>query len=153
MRSSLPRTLALPLTAAVLVLSAVPAMAQTTIPTTPIPQPNDPGQAPITQPPNPAPLGHAVGDAGTGLGVLRLLPNAVTTNAILPGVGEQLPKQAALEAGMGLASAQANSESYLSYERSVAQSSPFGISIAGNSPQAPGTLVQTALPDNPEPRN
>ncbi|MBN6035108.1 hypothetical protein [Amycolatopsis sp. 195334CR] len=152
MRSSLPRTLALPLTAAVLVLSAVPAMAQTTIPTTPIPQPNDPGQAPITQPPNPAPLGHAVGDAGTGLGVLRLLPNAVTTNAILPGVGEQLPKQAALEAGMGLASAQANSESYLSYERSVAQSSPFGISIAGNSPQAPGTLVQTALPDNPEPR-
>ncbi|QFU85715.1 hypothetical protein [Amycolatopsis sp. YIM 10] len=152
MRSSLPRTLALPLTAAVLVLSAVPAMAQTTIPTTPIPQPNNPGQAPITQPPNPQPLGHAVGDAGTGLGVLRLLPNAVPTNAILPGLGEELPKQAALEAGMGLASAQANSESYLTYERSVAQSSPFGISIAGNSPQAPGSLVQTALPDNPEPR-
>ncbi|MDI5981544.1 hypothetical protein [Amycolatopsis magusensis] len=152
MRSSLPRTLALPLTAAVLVLSAVPAMAQTTIPTTPIPQPNNPGQAPITQPSNPQPLGHAVGDAGTGLGVLRLLPNAVPTNAILPGLGEELPKQAALEAGMGLASAQANSEAYLSYERSVAQSSPLGLSIAGNSPQAPGSLVQTALPDNAEPR-
>ncbi|AXB48825.1 hypothetical protein A4R43_26945 [Amycolatopsis albispora] len=149
----MPRMLALPLTAAVLVLSAVPAAAQsTTIPTTPIPQPNDPGQAPITQPPNPQPLGRAVGDAGTGLGVLRLLPNAVPTNAILPGVGEQLPKQAAFEAGMGLASAQANSESYLAYERSIAQSSPFGIAVGGNSPQAPGTLVQTALPDNPEPR-
>ncbi|RZQ61861.1 hypothetical protein EWH70_21870 [Amycolatopsis suaedae] len=133
-----------------LLLSAGPALAQQ-IPTTPIPEPKNPGQAPITSPPNPQPLGHAVGEAGTGLGVLRLLPNAVPTSAILPGLGDKLPKQAAFEAGMGLASAQANSEAYLSYERSIAQSSPFGISVAGNSPQSPGSVVQTALPDNPQP--
>ncbi|QWF81419.1 hypothetical protein [Amycolatopsis sp. CA-230715] len=151
MRGRLPRTLALPVTAAMLALSATPALADTTIPTTPIPQPANPGQAPISSPSQPQPLGHAVGEAGTALGMLRLLPNAVTTGAILPGVGEQLPKQSALEGGVGLSSAQANSESYLTYERSIAQATPFGLSIAGNSPQAPGSLAQTALPDNPQP--
>ncbi len=150
MRQRLPRVLALPAAAALLLLTAAPALAQT-IPTTPIPEPNNPGQPPMSAPIGPQPLGRAVGDAGAALGVLRLLPNAVPTSAILPGVSDQLPKQSALEAGMGLSSAQANSEAYLSYERSIAQSSPFGLSAAGNAPQTPGSLVQTALPDNPKP--
>ena len=150
MRRRLHRTLALPVTAALLVLSGTPAVADTTIPTTPSPRPANPGQAPISAPNGPQPLGHAVGDAAAALGVLRLLPNAVDTSTILPGNGQQLPKQSALEAGMGLSSAQANSEAYLSYERAIAQSSPFGLAVAGNAPQAPGSLVQTALPDNPQ---
>lgn len=149
MRRRLHRALALPVTAALLVLSGTPAMADSTIPTTPTPQPADPNQAPVAAPTGPQPLGHAVADAAASLGVLRLLPNAVDTSTILPGYGQQLPKQSALEAGMGLSSAQANSESYLSYERAIAQSSPFGLAVAGNAPQAPGSLVQTALPDNP----
>lgn len=148
MRRRLPRTLALPVTAALVVLSGTPAMADSTIPTTPTPQPANPSQAPISAPQGPQPLGHAVGDAAAALGVLRLLPNAVDTATILPGYGQQLPKQSALEAGMGLSSAQANSESYLSYERAIAQSSPLGLAVEGNAPQAPGSLVQTALPDN-----
>jgi hypothetical protein len=143
--------MALPLTAAILLLTAGPALAQTTIPTTPIPQPANPGQAPISSPSQPQPLGHAVGDAGSALGVVRLLPQAVPTSAILPGVSDQIPQQSVLEAGMGLSSAQANSEAYLTYERAIAQSSPFGLSIAGNAPQLPGSLVQTASPDNAQP--
>jgi len=150
MRRRLHRALALPVTAALLVLSGTPAVADSTIPTTPTPQPTDPNQAPITAPTGPQPLGHAVGDAAAALGVLRLLPNSVPTETILPGYGEQLPKQSALEAGMGLSSAQANSEAYLAYERAIAQSSPLGLAVAGNAPQAPGSLVQTALPDNPD---
>ncbi|OZM73412.1 hypothetical protein CFN78_11320 [Amycolatopsis antarctica] len=152
MRGRPPRSLALPLTAALLLLTAGPALAQeTTIPTTPIPEPGMPGQPPISSPQVPTPLGRAVGDAGAALGVLRLLPEAVQTSAILPGLGEELPKQALAEAGLGLSSAQANSEAYLTYERSIAQASPTGLSVAGNAPQTPGSLVQTALPDNPEP--
>ena len=64
---------------------------------------------------------------------------------------DELPKQPAAEAGFGLSSAQANSESYLSYERAIAQASPLGFAIAGNAPQTPGALSQTALPDNPQP--
>lgn len=150
MRGRLPRALALPLSAATVLLLATPAMAQPP-PTTPIPEPGQPGDAPITSPPNPQPLGHAVGDAGAALGMLRLLPHAVETNTILPGFGEQLPKQALAEAGFGLSSAQANSEAYLAYEKSVAQSSPLGLALGGAAPQAPGSLVQTALPDNPDP--
>ncbi|MEC3979557.1 hypothetical protein [Amycolatopsis sp. H20-H5] len=150
MRRRLPRIVALPAAAALLLLTAAPAMAQT-IPTTPIPEPANPGQAPISVPSQPQPLGHAVGDAGAALGVLRLLPNAVPTSAILPGLGDKLPKQSVLEAGMGLSSAQANSEAYLTYEKSIAQASPFGLSVGGNAPQTPGSLVQSALPDNPQP--
>src|SRR5436190_2061837 len=29
--------------------------------------------------------------------------------------------------------------------------SPFGLSVGGNAPQTPGSVVQTALPDNPQP--
>ncbi|GAA1019596.1 MULTISPECIES: hypothetical protein [Amycolatopsis] len=149
MQRRLPRALALPATAALLLLLAAPAGAQE-IPTTPIPQPNNPSQPPASAPIGPQPLGHAVGDAGTALGVLRLLPNSVTTSTILPGFGQTLPKQSALEAGMGLSSASANSEAYLAYEKSIAQSSPFGLAVGGQAPQTPGSLVQTALPDNPK---
>jgi hypothetical protein len=136
-------------TAAVLLLSATPALAQPA--TTPILQPANAGQAPISSPSQPQPLGHAVGDAGSALGMVRLLPSTVPTSAVLAGAGDQMPKQPVLEAGMGLSSAQANSEAYLTYERSIAQSSPFGLSAGGNAPQTPGSLVQTASPDNPQP--
>jgi hypothetical protein len=136
-------------TAAVLLLSATPALAQPA--TTPILQPANAGQAPISSPSRPQPLGHAVGDAGSALGMVRLLPSTVPTSAVLAGAGDQMPKQPVLEAGMGLSSAQANSEAYLTYERSIAQSSPFGLSAGGNAPQTPGSLVQTASPDNPQP--
>jgi hypothetical protein len=126
MRRRLPGALALPVTVALLALPATPAMADSTIPTTPIPQPASPGQPPLSAPEGPQPLGHAFGDAATALGVVRLLPHAVETSTILPGYGQTLPKQSALEAGMGLSDAQANSEAYLSYERSIAQSSPLG---------------------------
>ncbi|WP_406639336.1 hypothetical protein [Amycolatopsis sp. WGS_07] len=149
MQRRLPRALALPATAALLLLLAAPAGAQE-IPTTPIPQPNNPSQPPASAPIGPQPLGHAVGDAGTALGVLRLLPNSVSTSTILPGFGQTLPKQSALEAGMGLSSASANSEAYLAYEKAIAQSSPFGLAVGGQAPQTPGSLVQTALPDNPK---
>jgi hypothetical protein len=85
------------------------------------------------------------------LAVLRLLPGAVPASAVLPGAASALPRQSAAELGFGLASAQANSESYLDYERAIAQSAPVGVAVEGNSPQLPGALVQTALPDNPQP--
>ncbi|MEV4052711.1 hypothetical protein AB0J55_16130 [Amycolatopsis sp. NPDC049688] len=151
MRRRLPRSVALPAAAALLLLNAAPANADTTYPTTPIPQPANPGQAPISAPIGPQPLGQAVGDAGTALGIIRLLPNAVPTSTILPGFGQTLPKQSALEAGMGLSSASANSDAYLNYEKAIAQASPFGLSVGGNAPQTPGSVVQTALPDNPQP--
>ena len=151
MRRRLPRSVALPAAAALLLLSAAPANADPTYPTTPIPQPANPGQAPISAPIGPQPLGQAVGDAGTALGIIRLLPNAVPTSTILPGFGATLPKQSALEAGMGLSSASANSDAFLSYEKAIAQASPFGLSVGGNAPQTPGSVVQTALPDNPQP--
>lgn len=151
MRRRLPRSVALPAAAALVLLSAAPAYADTTYPTTPIPQPANPGQAPISAPIGPQPLGQAVGDAGTALGIIRLLPNAVPTSTILPGFGQTLPKQSALEAGMGLSSASANSDAYLNYEKAIAQASPFGVSVGGNAPQTPGSVVQTALPDNPQP--
>jgi hypothetical protein len=150
MQRRLPRSVALPAAAALLLLSAAPVRADPVYPTTPIPQPASSGQAPISAPIGPQPLGQAVGDAGTALGIVRLLPNAVPTSTILPGFGATLPKQSALEAGMGLSSASANSDAYLSYEKAIAQASPFGLSVGGNAPQTPGSVVQTALPDNPQ---
>src|SRR5689334_5802610 len=110
MRRRLPRSVALPAAAVLLLFGAAPAGADPVYPTTPIPQPANPGQAPISAPIGPQPLGQAVGDAGTALGIIRLLPNAVPTSTILPGFGDTLPKQSALEAGMGLSSASANSD-------------------------------------------
>jgi hypothetical protein len=99
----------------------------------------------------PVPSGRAVGDAGTGLGIVRILPNSTPTRAIVPEAGDKLPKQAAAELGFGLATAQANSEAFLSFEHSVAQAAPGGLALQGSSPQAPGALSQTASPDNAEP--
>jgi hypothetical protein len=132
----------------VLGFSAAPASAQ---PTTPTPTPADPGSPGMSSPVGAVPPGRAVGDAGTGLGILRILPNSVPTRTIQPGVEDKLPKQSAAELGFGLASAQVNSEAYLSFERSVAQAAPGGIAVQGGSPQAPGALSQTASPDNAEP--
>ncbi|TWP51399.1 hypothetical protein FKR81_14350 [Lentzea tibetensis] len=144
------RALSLPATGLLLFLLAGPALAQ---PTTPVPGPRDPNQPPASAPNGPQPLAHAVGDAGTGLAVVRIGPNAVPTNTILPGFSDQLPKQSAGEFGLGLASAQVNTEAFLTTERVITQASPVGFAIAGRSPQSPGTLVQTAIPDNPQPTN
>jgi hypothetical protein len=132
----------------VLGFSAAPAGAQ---PTTPIPTPTDPASPGMSSAVGEVPPGRAVGDAGTGLGILRILPNSVPTKTIQPGLEDKLPKQSAAELGFGLASAQVNSEAYLSFERSVAQAAPGGIAVQGGSPQAPGALSQTASPDNAEP--
>jgi hypothetical protein len=130
-------------------VAASPALAQPV--TTPIPAPADPGQPPVSAPSDPPSLAHAIGDAGTGLGVVRIAPDSVQTSSILPGFGEELPKQSAAEIGVGLASAQANTEAFLAHERAVAQASPLGFAVQGRAPQTPGSLVQAALPDNPEP--
>ncbi|HKN98861.1 MAG TPA: hypothetical protein VJX10_17210 [Pseudonocardiaceae bacterium] len=142
--------LALPAATLLVGLSAAPAMAAD-FPTTPVPSPASPGQPPASASNGPQPLGHAVADAATGLAVLRLLPGAVPANSILPGAANQLPRNSAAELGFGLSSAQANSESFLDFERAIAQSAPGGVAIEGNSPQLPGALSQTALPDNPKP--
>ncbi len=94
-----------------------------------------------------------MGDAGTGLAVVRLLPNSAPTRSIIPGAEDKLPKQSAVEVGFGLASAQANSEAYLNFEKAIAQASPGGVAVQGASPQTPGALAQTAPPDNPQPRS
>jgi hypothetical protein len=150
MRRSRPVGLALPVVVAVLALCAAPAVAQPA--TTPIPPPKDPNAPPASAPNGPQPLGRAIGDAGTGLSMIRILPASAPTNTILPGYSEKLPKQAALEVGFGLSSAQVNSESYLAVEHSIAQASPGGIAVQGASPQSPGAVAQTAPPDNPQPR-
>ena len=149
MRGRLTVAVALPTVAVVLALSAAPVAAQPV--TTPIPTPADPNSPPMSAPSEPAPTAHAVGDSGTGLGIVRILPNTSPTRAIVPGVADKLPKQSAAELGFGLATAQANSEAYLSYERAVAEAAPGGAAIGGASPQAPGALAQTAPPDNAQP--
>ncbi len=148
MRRPLPRALAAPVTVAVLVLAAAPAAGQT-VPTTPEPDPVEEGQPPFSDPPTPE--GRAIGKAGTALGMLRLAPEAVPAEAAMPGVEESLPEQSALEGGFGLSRAEANSESYLTYERAIAEASPFGLAVGGRAPTVPGAVSQTALPDNEEP--
>ncbi len=149
MRRRLVAGWALPAAAAVLALSAGPAAAQ--VPTTPVPPPANPSAPPPSAPIGPQPLGHAIGDAGTGLAVVRVLPNSAPTRSIIPGAEDKLPRQSAVELGFGLASAQANSEAYLSFEKAVAQASPGGIAVRGASPQTPGALAQTAPPNNAQP--
>jgi hypothetical protein len=149
MRGRLTAAVALPTVVVVLALSAGPAGAQPV--TTPIPTPADPSSPPMSAPVGPTPTARAVADAGTGLGIVRILPNSAPTRAIVPGVADKLPKQSAAELGFGLATAQANSEAYLSYERSIAEAAPGGAAVGGASPQAPGALAQTAPPDNPQP--
>lgn len=140
------RTLTLPITVAVFLLAATPATGQT-IPTTPIPEPADPNQPPISASPDPMPTGRAAGEAGTALAMLRLLPESVPSTAILPGMEDELPKQPALESGFGLSSAHVDSESFLSYEYSIAQAAPVGLSVTGQEPLT-GAITQTALADD-----
>ncbi|WP_285613303.1 hypothetical protein [Actinokineospora globicatena] len=141
------RLVALPGVVGLLVLCAGPAAAQ--VPTTPVPPLVDPSGPPAAVPVG---TGRAVGDAGTGLAVIRLLPNSAPTRSIIPGAEDKLPKQAGVEVGFGLASAQVNSEAYLSFEKVIAQASPGGIAVQGASPQTPGALAQTAPPGNQQPR-
>src|ERR1041384_801034 len=139
MRNSLHVVMALPLAAAMLALVAAPAAADpSTIVTTPIPEPADPNAPPASGTNDPHPTGRAVGDSGTGLAVVRILPNSAPTGTILPGYSDKLPKQPAAELGFGLSSAQANSEAYLAQERAIAQASPGGFAFQGNTPQTPG---------------
>ncbi|MGH3762225.1 hypothetical protein [Actinophytocola sp.] len=149
MRGRFAVTAALPLVAVVLALCAAPAAAQPV--TTPVPTPTNPDAPPMSAPNGPAPTAHAVGDAGTGLGVVRILPNSAPTRTIQPEASDKLPEQPAAELGFGLATAQANSESYLAFERAIAEAAPGGAAIQGARPQAPGALAQTAPPNNPQP--
>ncbi|GAA0545877.1 hypothetical protein A8924_0776 [Saccharopolyspora erythraea NRRL 2338] len=124
---------------------------ESTLPTTPRPSPHDPTQPPESVPvPQPGPI---VADAGTGIGMIRILPKTVPTGTILdnPAFEESLPKQALAELGMGLASAQANSGAYLAHERAVADAQPFGFAVQGKAPRSPLSLSQTAVPDHAEP--
>lgn len=127
-------------------LSMPVALAQTP-PTTPEPTPVDPDQPPASEPPaNPVP-GPIVADAGTGVGMVRILPGTVPPDSIFENPPE-LPKQALLEFGMGIAVSRANSWAYLAQERSLAESSPLGYALGGSAPPLPGSLVQTSLPDH-----
>jgi hypothetical protein len=78
---------------------------------------------------------RAVGDAGTGLAVVRVLPGERAT---------------AVQLGFGVATASANTEAAFSFEKAVAQAAPGAVSVQGNSPEAPGTMRQNAPPDNPQ---
>lgn len=149
MRGHLTAGVALPAVAVLLVLCAAPAAAQPG--TTPVPGPNDPNSPPMSAQVGPKQVAHAVGDAGTGLGIVRILPNSAPTKSISPGAADKLPKQSAAELGFGLATAQANSESYLDYEHAIAEAAPGGVAVQGASPQSPGALAQTAPPNNPQP--
>jgi hypothetical protein len=82
------------------------------------------------------PAGRVVADAGTGLAVVRVLP---------------AERQPAVEVGFGLASARANSEAAVDFERAVAQTAPGGVNVQGRNPQTPGALTQTAPPNNDKP--
>lgn len=105
----------------------------------------------MSAPVGPVPTGRVVADAGTGLGIVRILPNTAPTRAIVPGVEDKLPRQPAVELGFGISSAQVNSEAYLAFERSVAEAAPGRLALQGASPQSPGALAQTAPPDNTQP--
>ncbi|GAA3994791.1 hypothetical protein GCM10022247_13180 [Allokutzneria multivorans] len=147
----LPLTVALPTAALLTALCAAPALAAP--PTTPVPTPVDPSQPPFTNP-NPTPQpGPIIGDAGAGLGLVRVLPGSVQTDA--PGLTDEqekkLPKQAAGEFGVGLAIAQGNSHAVYAHDRAIAESSPFGFALGGRAPRTPGALAQTASPDNAKP--
>ena len=133
--------------------AAPAAVAQDSPPTTPIPEPADPGQPPASQPNN-AP-GPVVAEAGTMIGILRILPRTVPGDSIVedPEFNDQLPKQSVAEIGLGRAVARANSTAFFAHERSTAEASPVGASLFGKTPTppVPGAVAQAAVPDHPEP--
>ncbi|MFR9728932.1 hypothetical protein ACL03H_06830 [Saccharopolyspora sp. MS10] len=131
-------------------LGAPAALAQTT----PVPEPVDPEQPPASGSPAVPPPGPITAEAGTGIGVLRVLPGTVPGETIFddPEFNDGLRKRSLLELGLGLAKSKADSGAYLAHERAVAEASPFGAAIGGYAPQVPGaSVVQAALPDHPEP--
>ncbi len=128
--SRLARALALPVTAAALGVWAAPALAQD-------------AESDLD--------GRAVGDAGAALVMLRLLPDSVPPNSILPGFAEGLPATTAYEGAFGLAIAEADSETPYHYERAIAKAAPFGGSVGAEARTPPGTLLLTAMPDNDKP--
>lgn len=139
---------------AVAFLSPPAALAQSTPPTTPAPAPEDPGQPPASVPPPVPQPGPIVAGAGTGIGLLRILPGAAEGDSILddPEFDGKIPRQALVGTGMGLAVVQANSEAFLAQERAVAESRPSGFAVKGSAPPPPGSLAQTALPDHEAPK-
>ncbi|WP_438388098.1 hypothetical protein [Actinopolyspora saharensis] len=139
---------------AVVLLGLPAATAQSTPPSTPTPTPEFPDQPPGSAEPATPPPGPVVGGAGTGIGLLRVLPNAVPGESIIedPGFDEKLPRQALVETGMGVSVAKADSQAYLAQEKAVAESAPLGFAVGGNAPALPGSLSQTAVPDHAEPR-
>ncbi|NYH80516.1 hypothetical protein FHR84_003873 [Actinopolyspora biskrensis] len=139
---------------AVALLGLPAATAQSTPPSTPVPTPEFPEQPPGSSKPDNPPPGPIVGGAGTGIGLLRVLPNAVPGESIIddPEFDEKLPRQALVETGMGISIAKANSQAYLAQEKAVAESAPLGFAVGGNAPALPGSLAQTAVPDHAEPR-
>ncbi|MEU6128655.1 hypothetical protein ABZ805_05720 [Saccharopolyspora sp. NPDC047091] len=120
--------------------------------TTPLPTPVDPDQPPASD--GPVQPGPITAEAGTGIGVLRVLPGTVPGQTIFddPAYRDALRKNAMLELGLGLAKSKADSEAYFAFEHATAEASPFGAAIGGWAPQIPGASVsQTAVPDHAEP--
>ena len=138
-------------TLAIAGLAAPAAVAQSEMPTTPRPHPVDPDQPPgrvFADYPRPV-----RGQAGTMLGIVRLLPKTVPGDSIYnnPEFEKTLPKESVLEAGMGRAVSEVDSEAFFAFEHSKADASPFGVAFKGQMPQPPGGLTQTALPDHSQP--
>ena len=108
--------------------------------------------APAGAQPTPATpaAGQAMGDAGTGLAVVRVTPATGPAAVLMPGYAGPL-RQGALELGIGLSSAQVDSESQVAWEHSIAIASPVGVAVQGTSPQTPGSVTQVAPADNPDP--
>ncbi|MBA0127371.1 hypothetical protein H0B56_17635 [Haloechinothrix sp. YIM 98757] len=101
--------------------------------------------------------GHAVGHAGTAFGLARVLSSSIPADSILTELDDVQAddRLLATDNGVGLTSARANSTSSARFERAMAQAAPHGSATEGASTiprPVPGTLLQTALEDNEEPR-
>ncbi|WP_202919049.1 hypothetical protein [Saccharothrix deserti] len=82
------RLMALPAAAVLVALCAAPASAQPS--TTPVPGPRDPNQPPVSA--VPTTRAHAIGDAGTGLAVVRLAPGS-TPIPVRPGPNQEVGRE------------------------------------------------------------
>lgn len=94
------------------------------------------------------PAGAAFGDAGTAVGMMRLLAGSVPPETIVPELVGLVSGSTSFEAGFGLSNAQTNATASLPFERSIAQASPYGAALSTGAQPAPGGLIQTAAPDN-----
>ncbi|MDV6011375.1 hypothetical protein [Haloechinothrix sp. LS1_15] len=96
--------------------------------------------------------GHAVGHAGSAFGLSRVLAGTIPVDSLAAEIDEDV---LATDNGIGLTSARANSTSRATFERAMAQAAPHGAAAEGapTIPRpVPGTVLQTALEDNEEPR-